>query len=291
MKLVKILLLFALIYINPIHTPGAQAQDEEIQGEEPEDKKTPEITPDTQKGAWVIPKGKIYVEIYNKYYWHDSAFDENHDEVKWAYNGRYYEFRSELKLEYGLTDNLTILTYLPFKEASWKDDFKKPTRRNLVDVWCGAKYNLFTEPYVFTLQGRLKFPTHYNPNHVPSLGAEQIDGEIKFLFGKSLHALFNGYTKLEFGFRARDEEPTNEIPYFFELGYNALDWLTLKTTIDGIEGIQGTGKTEEDYTKYNVSAILKVLNSCNLEIGYGETFYGKNSSAAQEIVLSVSTQF
>ena len=284
MNKIKLLSILTPIFIGHLLlTPAAGAEDTDIN--------TKQVAPQTQKGAWVIPQGKLYTEIYNKYYWHKSQFDNKGKEVDWAYGGRYSEFRSELKLEYGLTDKLTILAYLPFKEARWKDDFKQSTTRNLVDIWSGAKFNLFTEPFVFTLQGRLKFPTNYNPNHTPALGKEQIDGDIQFLFGKSLSPLFDGYAKVEFGFRARDEEPTNEIPYFCELGYNLLDWLTINATIDGIEGLQDTGQTEEDYTKWNAHLVFEILNDYNLKVGYGETFSGKYSSAAQEIILALSTQF
>lgn len=250
-----------------------------------------EVVPKTERGAWTVPQGRLWCELYNKYYWHKSQFNDKGKKVEWSYNGNYDEIRTELKLEYGLTDDLTLLLYLPYKEAHWRDDNGKKTSRALVDIWTGAKYRLFSQPLVTSLQARVKIPTNYNENDTPSLGRRQIDGEVKLLLGKSLWPIIKGYTKIELGFRARAQEPTNEIPYFYELGYSLTDYLILKATVDGIEGLSGTGKVDEDYTKWNFSTIFKIKFDLSLELGYGQTFAGKNSSAAEEIILSLAALF
>lgn len=249
-----------------------------------------ETVPKTDKGAWTLPEGKLYCELYNKYYWHKSEFNDKGKRTNWSANGHYNEIRAELKLEYGLTDDLTLLLYLPYKEAHWHDDNAKYTTKGIVDIWTGAKYRLFSEPFVLSLQTRVKIPTHYNEHDTPSLGRRQVDGEIKLLLGKSLVPFISGYTKAELGFRARNEEPTNQIPYFYELGYNLTDYLTLKATLDGVEGISGTGKIDEDYIKWTLGPICKIGDYA-IELGYGNTFAGKNSSAAEEVILSLSSQF
>ncbi len=249
-----------------------------------------ETAPAVDRGAWTLPKGKLYTEIYNKYYWHNSQFDNSGDKTEWNYNGHYDEIRSELKLEYGVTDELTVLAYLPYKEIHWRDDYGKYTNKGLADVWTGGKYRILTDPFIFSLQARIKIPTNYNENDTPSIGRRQIDGDIKLLFAKPLQPYFNGYAKFETGFRGRAQEPTNEIPYFYELGYNLTKSFVLKATIDGVEGLHGTGKAEEDYTKGTISTIYKFYNY-GIELGYGNTFRGKNTSAAEEIILSLSALF
>jgi protein XagA len=249
-----------------------------------------ENAPPVSKGAWTIPKGKLYCELYNKYYWHSAQFDSNGHKVGWDYNGEYNEISSDLKLEYGLMDTTSLLLELPYKRARWKDDFADYTNRALADWWTGIKYRLALEPIVTSVQARVKIPGNYNKNHVPSMGRRQVDYEVKLLFAKGLAPFINGYSKLETGFRYRTHLPTDEIPYFLEFGYNLTRFLILKATLDGVEGIKGTGDIEEDYTKWTLGTIWKIKNY-GIELGYGDTFMGKNTSAAQEVILSLSALF
>jgi hypothetical protein len=249
-----------------------------------------ENAPPVAKGAWTIPKGKFYCELYNKYYWHHAQFDSDGHRVAWGYHGKYNEISTDLKMEYGLADTASLLLELPFKEAHWKDDFAHYTNRGLTDWWTGIKYRLAIEPVVTSVQARVKIPGNYNKDQPPALGRKQVDYEVKLLLAKSLAPLINGYSKLETGFRYRTHLPTDEIPYFLEFGYNLTRFLILKTTLDGVQGIKGTGDIEEDYTKWTLGTIWRIKNY-GIELGYGDTFMGKNTSAAQEVILSLSSLF
>ncbi len=253
------------------------------------------LEPPIQKGAWTLKKGKFYSELYTKYYWHNHKFDDNGKKVRWAYDGKGNEIRTELKFEYGLTDKYTLMLYAVAKEAHWKDSDKSCTRKGFVEMWPGVKYLLFTDPFIGALQFRMKFPFDYSEEAVPALGTHQIDGEIKFLTAQPWPKL-PGYTKFELGFRARNEEPPNEIPYFSELGYNLTPKIILKTTLDGNEGLAQTGGTDEDWLKYTVGPIFKIKDTLNqdilnIEFGFGHTFYGKNTSAAKEVFITLSNEW
>jgi hypothetical protein len=250
-----------------------------------------DIIPGVERGAWTVPKGKLYCELYNKYYWHNSYFDDKGKRKGWALNGKYDEIRIELKFEYGITDDLSYLLAVPYKNAHWDDDNGKSVTKGVPHIWTGFKYCLFREPVVFSVQARVKLPTHYNEHRSPSLGTRQVDEELRFLMGKSLWPLFRGYTKAELGYHYRHEEPPNEIIYYYELGYNLTKGITLKGAIDGVEGIAGTGDPDEDYTKWICSTIFNLKGNLNLELGYGQTFAGKNSSAAEEVFTTLSYLF
>lgn len=243
------------------------------------------LEPPIQKGAWTLKQGELYAESYTKYYWHNHQFTNGRKKKRWAYDGKGNEIRTELKFEYGLTDRYTLMLYTAAKEAHWKDSFKSATKKGFAEIWPGVKYLLFTEPFIGSLQTRLKFPLNYSEEAVPALGTHQIDAEIKLLTAQAWPEL-PGYTKFELGFRGRKEEPSNEIPYFFEFGYNLLPNLILKTTLDAQVGIGG-GKNE-DWTKGTIGPIFKLGDLFNLEFGYGITFAGRNTSAAKEIFATAS---
>jgi len=50
---------------------------------------------------------------------------------------------------------------------------------------------------------------------------------------------------------------------------------------------KGVDVTSKDYT----SDVTRVSKSFNVETQYGNTFWGKNTSAGHEVVLKVSAQF
>lgn len=240
----------------------------------------------SQSGAWGFKKGRLYLEVYSKYYWHKHYFDADGHKRKWDYGGEYSEIRIEPKLEYGLTDRLTLMVNAPYKEVRWKDDFAKYKQSGFPEVWPGIKYLLFTKPFHCALELRGKIPLDYDEYAVPALGSHQSDVEFKILTGQSWPKM-PGYTKLEFGFRARDEEPANEIPYFFELGFNLTPKLILKTTVDGQKALNHRGQMDEDWTKATFGPIIKINEAFNLEFGYGNTFAGKNTAAAEEAYLTL----
>jgi len=257
----------------------------------PEQMITPEeeaLAPPLQKGAWTLKKGETYAEIYTKYYWNNSQFTNGREKEKWAYDGKYDEIMAQLKLEYGLTDQDTLLFYTTAKQAHWKDSFKSSTKKGVTKIEPGIKHLLFSAPFIGTLQLKTKIPLHYSEEATPALDKHQIDIETRFLTAEPWPKL-PGYTKFELGFRYRTEEPSNEIPYFFEFGYNLMPSIILKTTLDGQTAVGGG--TKEDWIKYTLGPIFKIGDLFNIEFGYGYTFAGRNSSAAQEVFTTLSRQW
>lgn len=283
-----------LAELNP-ENPQPQNQPQEKTQPQPPAQTAPgpekeSLAPPIQKGAWTLKKNQLYMESYTKYYWHNHRFNSDGKKKRWDFDAKGDEIRTEVKLEYGLTDTDTLLYSAVAKEAHWKDQFRSSTRKGFVENWPGIKHLLFTAPFICSLQAKAKIPFHYSEEAVPALGTHQVDGELKILTAQPWPKL-PGYTKFETGFRARNEEPSNEIPYFFELGYNITQRLILKTTLDGNESLAQTGGTNEDWVKYTIGPIVKVKDMFTLELGYGHTFIGKNTSAAKEVSVNISSQW
>jgi len=252
-------------------------------------------------GAWGIPKGHWLLESYTKYYYHNSQFDSKGKRKRWTADGRGYGVDRELKIDYGASKNLTLWAHVPYKETYWKDDNGKLRTRGLGDIWAGGKYRFLDKPLVLGLQLAGKFPTGYDENDSPSIGNGQIDQEITLLSAKSFLLVY--YFRADVGYRWRYEDPADCIPYYLELGYLPLapfDRIFFKIALDGIESISGTGRIE-DYTKWVASVLftlkkwvnpyLETEHKLDLELGYGETFMGKNTSAASEIFTKLLYYF
>ncbi len=245
---------------------------------------------------------RTLIELYDKYYWHNTRFDESGDRSRWAFNGRYHEVRTELKIDHNLFKDFNILVEIPYKVALWKDDFNRNTTSGIGDIWLRAKYRLWDQPlrpFYFALQPGVRFPGGYDRDDVPSLGEEDTAVELRGLLARSFQS-WSGYSKLELAYRYRSRDLTDEIPYYTELCYHPQDWLQFKTTIDGIEGLTDTGDVEEDYTKWTAHVIfspnhafgsLREARVWKFEFAYGDTFRGKNTSDGSEVVVNISYEF
>ncbi len=248
-------------------------------------------------GAWGVPKKHCLLELYSKYYYHNSQFDNQGKKKRWGYGGKGSEIQNEFKIDYGLSDNITVWVHIPFKEAYWKDDYNKSKTKGFGDIWLGGKYRFLDNPLVLSLALASKFPAGYNANDSPSLGNGQFDQEIMLLSAKAIHSF---YFRAESGYRWRNEEPADLIPYFLEIGYEPWDRILLKTDLDGVKSISGTGNVE-DYTKgvicilftlrRGVNPFTKTKDQLGIELGYGETFIGKNASAASEVYTKILYYF
>jgi tetratricopeptide (TPR) repeat protein len=278
---------------EPLPEPVAVEEEEAQEEEEAEAADEP---------YQLIKPGKTFVELFTKYYWHNTEFDSGGKRKRWAYNGRYREVRTEVKIEHGLTEDLTLLASIPYKIALWKDDFNRNTTNGIGDIWMRLKYRAWEQlamPFTFYVQPGLRAPTGYDQTNVPALGGGDIATELRFLGVRSFSGL-PAYAKIETGYRYRSDDLTDEIPYFFELGWHPTDWFLFKTTIDGIEGLQGTGGDEEDWTKWTVHTIFSPKGGFgtfrkedifNIELGYGNTFDGKNTGNGTEVILNITYQF
>ncbi len=238
-----------------------------------------------RRGTWFLKKGEFYSEVYSKFYWHNQEFGSDGKKRRWAYDGKGREKEVEFKLEHGLTDKHTFMVYLNFKEAYWKDSFKSRSTSGPVYARPGLKYLLFEDPFIAYLQFKMKFPLGFDEQATPSLGSHQIDGEIKLLTAQPWPEL-PGYTKLELGFRGRNEEPANEVIYFAQFAYNIAENILLEFSLDGQEGLAQTGGVDEDWTKFTFGPVFKI-GLVDFKFGYGKIFAGKNTSAADEVYSAI----
>jgi hypothetical protein len=104
----------------------------------------------------------------------------------------------------------------------------------------------------------------------------------------------------------------NKIPYFFEVGVQPTQQVLVKGMIDGVFATSGIDrpatnselieKKYEEYSKvigevlYSFSpegtfGILKDVKGLCIGLGYGYTFYGKNTAVGSEITLKLFCRF
>lgn len=253
-------------------------------------------------GAWTVSRGRLYTELYCKYYKHSSEFREKDRRYGWAYDGKYRETRIELKFEYGLTDRLNLLAYFPYKDAHWKQEDKKYNAAGFSDFVTGFKYKWFEKPFVFSTQATIKIPGDVNKLEEPDIEEYgELAWDLRLLFGKSFEN-FPAYIGYEWSYIPVKGIYDDAIRNFFEIGYYPFRKLMFKAELEDYNSIPQRKNIEKDYTIYRVGFVYsfkggwgefrKVAGPLfNWEVSYENTFRGKNVGAAEAIITKFIFEF
>ena len=202
-------------------------------------------------GAWVQERGSYFLKVGSSYFSTTEEFNHLGDRLQILEEQTAFEdasFRDanvNLYLEYGLTENATMVATLPFKGLRSERDVLFgggiETTREIVntvgfgDITLSVRRQLLPDPLAFSIQTGVKFPLGYDQrpaNDGPPLGSARFDGEIHLLAGRSLWPL-TGYVTGSLGFRRRGGRLHDEVVYGVEVGYNLGPVLT-KIALDGV---------------------------------------------------------
>jgi len=266
-------------------------------------------------GAWTLPKHNLWGEWYFKWHWSKEEFNYARHKKRKENDARSWGWTMEPKIEFGITDWLTALGSIEYKEDKYKQygrpDAWGPYRRKnhgVTFVKLGGRVRFIEEPFVLSGQIKGYVYTGYDKDREPSIGDGEDALELRALIGKEFYipiALkkpinLRCYFGAESGYRFKNKNANNDIPFFLEGGFWLFDWLLLKAEIDGYKSHEATGSKEKDYAIWRIGPSFQILGGdsiaregkqFNLEVQYGQTFWGKNTSLNQEITFKIQTQF
>jgi hypothetical protein len=251
--------------------------------------------------------------VYIKGWWAKEIFNGEWDRTRMSGNAWSWEYQVEPKFEFGVTDFLTALTsfscfYSEYKEydrpVTWGSYSVK--NNGIKYVTAGGRMRFVEAPIV--VSGQLKgfiYPG-YDTTKAPAPGKGDDSLEARGLLGKTfaIPLLYKewrlpAYIGIESGYRWRNKNVCNDIPFFIEGGCWPFKWLLVKAEIDGYKAHRGTGSDYEDYANWRVGGAYQVFGDStlregtlfNIEVQYGQTFWGRNTTALQEIIFKIQTQF
>jgi len=278
-------------------------------------------------GAWTLPRNNVWTEYYMKWEWAKEDYGPDHDKRRYVRDARGWGWSMNPKAEYGVTDWLTLLGGVEYKEGKYKEYARPPgwgpysvKNHAVTEAQAGARIRLIKEPVVASVQVKGFIYTGYvddDPNDFrqenPGLSTRCDSLEIRGLVGKKFDTAIPFYVGAESGYRFRNRDVCNDIPFFAEIGFWPLTWLLIKTEVDGYWCHDETGNIESEYAIWRIGPTFQLLDlyaaitgkemkglgndvtragrSLDLGVQYGNTFWGRNSAANQEVVLKLSMQF
>jgi len=259
-------------------------------------------------GAWTQKKGYIYQKLSYGYYSTDENFGSGggYDETakKRDLRLKFISRDTTWYGEIGITDNLTFIWSVPYKNMSWTEERRSSDKRLkglthscLGDLDLAVKYSFLNGPTALSAQFLFKSELLYDKNETLMPGNNQSDYELRLLAGRSLWPW--GYVNIEAGYRWRTQAPADEFRYLVEYG---LDWKRLYTFVklngilsadngDEPSGNQVSGNPslgiEYDLGTIDITVGGKLLYGFALEGYYRKDLYGKSIAKGYTLGLSL----
>jgi len=252
-------------------------------------------------GAWTSGQGHMYNKFALNYFKSARQYDDDGDSHKLPFNGRFQDFNLNWYEEYGLKDNINLITSVYYKWLTDENRYIENKSHGISDMDVGIKYNLVKTPVVVSVQGLFKFEGPYDMKDGPSLGNGQNDFELRLLLGKSMEKL-PIYFGLEAGYRWRFEDPSDEWRLLLEVGGSYDDFygrIKLDSIISArnandrdIMSVTNISMTPQfDLTKLDMTLGYNIDKKWSVECSYTPTIYGENTTSGYTLSAAVIFSF
>lgn len=250
-------------------------------------------------GAWTQQPGHLYERLAFNLYVADRNFDRDGDRVDFANNGEFTDVNLSNYFEYGLTESLSVLGSLTYKRIEKNDDLRTDTTWGIGDIDLGLRRRLLENRLgIFAVQGLVKIPETYDDNDPLPLGNGQYDVEGRLLYGRSLWPLLPGYSNLELGYRWRDGDPSDEIRYLIEVGFDLSSQLFTRAKLDGVFSVDNGSRRDAsgnptttnnfDLAKLDLTVGYRLSKAWGVEAAWTPALYGQNTAAGATYTLAIS---
>lgn len=219
-------------------------------------------------GPWPRAKNSGYAQLgftyvgYNKFFNHEGKITDLRRPVT--------DFTTQLYLDYGLTDKLTLTANLPFKYVASADKISSPDTTyfkdtiqsgnlfGLSNVMLGLKYNIINKKVLFSAGLNVeanvaKYDSLTSLRTGPSAWVFHPYVSVGTSFGKF-------YTFLDAGYRLRLNNYSDEVGLNFELGYS---W-NQKTYF--ILNVSGRVSMQEGSYNNNVTPVIDPSDSTSVSL-------------------------
>lgn len=247
------------------------------------------FSPDAWGGAWLQPKGSFFTSLVSYYYKTDSYFDGHGNERDRG--GTFIKFEFNPYIEYGLTQEDTIVLNVFYDWLKDDQGYKSYTNDGFSDLEAGWRHLLWTDgSQVVSSQVTVIIPLGYDVEDTPRLGYGRYGFEGLLQYGVSFMFLERyGFVDMSFGPRIYMGYPSDQIRAKLTAGYDLFSMFQL---IGGAELHWGIGNgsvkrigqnitltPEYKLLKLSLSGRFKLSSHLSFVLtGYSHT-WGENTGA------------
>ncbi len=250
-------------------------------------------------GAWTQKKGEYYLKLAGGYLNTTQDIDAMGDKVDKVGEGRLRDVNGSAYLEYGISDQLTLVGSAPYKNMKDTRTFQTGTalerRWGFGDVELRIRRLLWSKDFVASVAAGAKVPTWFDDDEntrVP-LSTRKLDGDVRVLLGKSLYPV-PGYVTGEVGYRMRGGTFSNEWFYTLEAGVT-VDRVLIKGFISGIQTLGNCEPGDEvgligdqNVLKISPGIIYKLNSKVEVSMDLIHIASGCNTTAGNTFFVGVA---
>ena len=255
------------------------------------------IAADAHAAAWTLKAGEGQI-LNNVYYYNSDRFIDSagHGIEQPDYNKIEYN----PYIEYGLSDSATIGISPSFQYVRQDIPGVDEENANLADTEFFFRKRLFFDgENVIALQPLVKIPGPYDKSDFPVLGQDQVDAELRLLYGRSFGQGLRHYVNLEAAYRFRAEAPDDELRFASTLGYRLNDrWqllgevnATISLGDDSAAAPLLANSLDYDLVKLQLSAIYWLTPLDALQFGLYHSVWERNTGEGGGFLISYWYRF
>lgn len=255
-------------------------------------------------GAWTQSERSYYLKLSGLSFTTTEELDADGESLPRLGDGELTDFGFSAYLEYGLTDRLTLVASIPYKEV--EETRYIGGRQNGVaavesssgfgDLETRLRWLLKTDPVVLSVALGGKIPAGYDvttSTRVP-LGRGEFDGDVRLLAGRSFYPL-PLYTTGELGYRKQGGRFSDEVLFSAEAGYT-IDKLMLKANLSGVRTLGDCGDASQgggligDQNSFKLSPglIYSVRPQWQLSLDTISVAHGCNTATGTTFVIGAA---
>jgi hypothetical protein len=248
--------------------------------------------------AWTRPQGSLLVLAPVSYTVADKAFDDSGNRVDRL---RFKMVEFSPLIEYGVTDSFTAGIQPKYRQVSVDTGNGTATNSGLAETDLIARQRLWNrDQAAFSVQGTVKVPINPDEDHEAALGRDQVDAEVKFMYGNRRPAgagriFYNG----EMGFRKRFEGPDDELSINAFIGWTpggAWSFIARSANTFGIGNDDENGDVltaGPSYTRHDAQlmASYRLPNAMSVVGGVSTTYAGENVGVGRTGFMAVTMPF
>ncbi len=221
-------------------------------------------------GGWTHPRGQGYFKLNEQIIRSDSYFKPSGEKVLITAQSRY---TTSLYGEFGLTDRLTLVGYIPFYQRISENKLGSGTKAGTGDWELGARIGLLTNrATVVSLQVMAGLPLGDSSSE-QEVGLFTGDGEFNQLFSLQVgHSLWPtpGYLKGEIGFNNRESNFSDELRYALEAGFMIDERIGVSAWVRGVKAL-GTGDewtmNDQQYVSFGPEINFYITSNAGITAG------------------------
>ncbi len=261
-------------------------------------------------GAWTQRKDHYYFRLSGFAFNARAVYAKDGKLNAFATNGRFTDRSAYAYLEYGVSDLVTFVGSVPYKNSRFRSEatingkMLDRSSKGWSDVYLGLRYLLSNQNAVTSLQAGFKLNAGYPTDTTtlklaPPLGDGQNDFELRALIGQSI-LRGTAYYNLDVGYRARSGTPVDEIPFALEAGFGLGKLGLLIGQIYGVRALSGAEaaitKSQsqfslnpiEDYVKAHAQLIVRLQKGVEVAFIYENIFTGRNTANGRSLGVALA---